>query len=1207
MTLHIKEVRMENFKSFGKKLSVPFFPGFTAITGPNGSGKSNIADAILFVLGPKSSKVMRAGRLTDLIFNGGKKHKNPAKFCKVSVVFDNTNRKMPVDSNEVVLTRMIKRAPLKNDPTNYYSYYYVNDRASSYSDFEKILFHARMSGDGYNIVKQGDVTSLIEMGSIDRRRLIDDIAGISNFDNDIKKAEKEKEEVDGNLERISIITSEISSQIRQLKNDRDAAFRYKELKDNLYETKAKIAMKKKQDVESQMAEVNKQIESYESEKNNLDEKSVELKTSYTEAQKDLEEIEKKIGEVGGDEVKEIKSKIDSIRSEEIKIEERINYSNDEILEIQNEQNEQQTNLESISKEIEENISQKEELIKNIEEKQSELNEKETELTSLKEDIAKSDDKSMDLTHELAKMREEYNDKNTEIHELKLKRNRFTDKIEAIELQIAEMQETKSTYEFELKDIDWQSEEFKKEGKEKGKRTSDLEKKHFEMKKKESKLTEQLNDLDNAIIRLQREKSKLQAEFDALQSVESKYNPAVSEILKARNNGSINGIHGTIAELAQVDKKFETAVEIAAGMRMQSIIVDNDEVAAHAIKLLQKEKLGRATFLPLNKMIAGKPRGKALMTVKDPNSHGFAIDLVDFKDEYKGAFWYVFGDTVVVNNLDDARRLMGGVRLVDLNGSLIEASGAMIGGSSKRAHLSFTKADRSKLEEVTQELQSAMDAQDKASNELAELKKDIIEIESSLGEIRTKGDKNLQVKDLDVRRKEFTGKLEVLNKDLDEKIKEKEDLEEKKKELISTIDEYKKRIEELDEIKEEKGKLLLKGTKKELAQNARSLEDEVTKLQEIVLGLSSEKDAIDKKIEILEERKSELSTSIENKTKEIENLKTSIIELKESRSVHRDELKALMNVEEQMTGKVKDLTTERDSIYKKTVTIENELDKINTRIESYYDLISRAKYRLPTFEGSIKELEQEMKLYNVEITDTNLPNVESLRDSIKAIEESMRELEPVNMRALEEYEHQTERKKKLDEDVKHLKNQKKNLITLVSEITEKKKERFLEVFDSVNKNFKNIYSQLSENGEAELKLEDPESIFDSGLTIKARPRGKKVLLLSALSGGEKSMASIAFIFAIQHYDPSPFYVLDEVDMFLDGVNAETVSRMVKRNAEDSQFIMVTLRKIALKEANHVYGVTMRENGVSEMIGNIDPSSVGPSGELNVEGGKMIGTA
>ena len=699
---------MENFKSFGRKLTVPFFPGFTAITGPNGAGKSNIADAIQFVLGPKSSKVMRAGRLTDLIFNGGKKHKNPAKYCKVSLVFNNKNRKMPIDNDEVILTRMIKRAPLKNDPNNYYSKFYINGKSSNFSEFENLLVHARMSGDGYNIVKQGDVTTLIEMGSIDRRRMIDDIAGISNFDNDIKKAEKEKTEVDSNLERIRIILNEISSQIRQLKNDRDSAYRYKELKDQLYETKAKITIKKKQDVETQITEINKQIESYEKEKNQFDEKTNDLKKQYQETQKQLENIEKKIAETGGDEVKEIKEKVDTLRSEEIKVEERINFSNDEIKDIQNEQNQIKVNLENLEKEIQENQQQKNDLENQINEKQTILKEKEPELNSLKENIAKTDDHSMDLTRELVKMREEYNEKQTQIHELKLKRNRFTDKIEALETQIAEMQETKNTYEFELKDIDWQSGEFKKEHQDKNKKTKNLEKNLFEKKKHETEITEQLNDLENAIRRLQIEQSKLQAEFDAVQTVHSKYNPAVNEILKARDDKKLDGIHGTIAELANVEEKYETAVEIAAGARMQAIIVENDETASKAIKFLQQHKLGRATFLPLNKMTSGKPRGNALMAVKDEKSHGFAIDLVKFKPSYRGAFWYVFGDTIIVSTLEDARRLMGGVRLVDLKGSLIEASGAMVGGSRPKTHLSFSHVDREKLDTITQELRNAIE-------------------------------------------------------------------------------------------------------------------------------------------------------------------------------------------------------------------------------------------------------------------------------------------------------------------------------------------------------------------------------------------------------------------------------------------------------------------------------------------------------------------
>jgi len=298
----------------------------------------------------------------------------------------------------------------------------------------------------------------------------------------------------------------------------------------------------------------------------------------------------------------------------------------------------------------------------------------------------------------------------------------------------------------------------------------------------------------------------------------------------------------------------------------------------------------------------------------------------------------------------------------------------------------------------------------------------------------------------------------------------------------------------------------------------------------------------------------------------------------------------------MTGKIKELASKRDEIFKNTVTIETDLDKISTKAESYLDIISRSKYRLPTLDASIKELDQEISLYGIELPGQKLPTIDSLKESIRNIEENMMELEPVNMRALEEYEHQTERKKKFDEDVKHLKDQKKNLVKLVDEVSSKKKEQFLEVFDEVNHNFKNIYAQLSEGGEAELLLEDEENIFENGLTIKARPRGKKILRLPALSGGEKSIASLGFIFAIQQYDPSPFYVLDEVDMFLDGVNAEVVSRMIKQKAEHSQFINISLRKIVLKEANHIYGVTMHDNGISEMIGDIDPESVSPKGEI-----------
>ena len=1201
MDLYLKEVRMENFKSFGKKLTVPFFPGFTAITGPNGSGKSNIADAILFALGPKSSKTMRAERLTDLIFNGGKKRKNPAKHCKVSLVFDNKQRKLPVNQDQVTFTRMIKRAPLKDNPNNYYTYYYVNDKSSSYSEFMEILLHARISGDGYNIVKQGDVTSIIEMGNVDRRRIIDEIAGISHFDKDIDKAENEKEEVDTNMDRIQIILREIEAQLNQLKNDRDEAYRYKELQEKLTKNKAKLAEKKKIEINDQIAEINQQINSYKEEQKNLTEKTNTIKKQLKDKQQELKDIEEHIADVGGEEVNDIKKQLDTLREEEIKTIERINYAKDEIHDLNEELKTQRERLQKIEEDLSETQKQHTEINDKITELNQQLEEKETTYKKLKDQIAQSDDQSIDISQEIAKLRETYENKTNTLHEKKLSLQRLTEQLNTLDETIADLQETKTTYEFELKDIQWQLSERKKAHREQRKERKKLEQTLFDKKKQQAELTEQLNDLDNRIRTLQQQKAKLEAEYEAISSVHKKYNRAVNQILNARDTKQLQGIHGTIAELAQVEPAYKTAMAIAAGGRMQSIIVEDDQAAAQAIKYLQKRHLGRATFLPLNKMIAGKPRGKALMTVKDEHAVGFAIDLINFQEEYRGAFWYVFGDTVVVDSLKDARRLMGGVRLVDLKGSLIEASGAMKGGSKPKTQIAFGEADRSKLDKVSKELRSTLTHQEHLQGQVQQLKQEIIDIENELGNMEPASVSEHELQDISVRKKTFQTKKEKISNQLTGKQDEYDALDQEKTKLTDTIHSLQEEIASLENQKKEKGKKLLSKTSKEDAQQARDLENSISELKDEKLSLQADLKGITKQKELLEEQKQERTNKITEIKDTIKQHQTDRVDLQQKRDEFKEQIQTLQQVQEQMSDKIKGFTSKRDDMYKETVDLEHELDKITARVESYYDLISRAKYRLPTLEETLKEINEQLEVYDIKVDTSNLPPVDSLKHSIQLVEENMRELEPVNMRALEEYDHQLNRKEKLDEDIKHLQDQRTKLITLVDEITKKKEEKFYEVYHEINKNLKQLYAELSEGGEAELKLDNPDNLFDSGLTIKARPRGKKVLLLSALSGGEKSIASLAFIFAIQQYDPSPFYVLDEVDMFLDGVNAENVSRMVKKNALDSQFIMVSLRKIALKEADHVYGVTMQDTGISDMIGNVDPNAVGPKGEIAIAGG------
>ena len=1193
---------MENFKSFGRKVVIPFFPGFTAITGPNGSGKSNIGDAIRFVLGPKSPKSIRAERLTDLIFNGGKDKKKAANYCEVSLVFDNKDRKLPIDSDTVILTRKIKRAPLKDNPDNFYSYFYINGRSASLTDFVNLLTRARISGDGYNIVKQGDVTSLVEMGPVERRKIIDDIAGISEFDRDLERAEKEKKEVEENIQRINIILDEINRQLNQLKKERDEAIRYKELQKKLYETKAKISYKKKLDIEEQIAELQRQIESYNKEKEKLEREKQEKKKLYEKSKEKLDEIEKKIAESGGEEAKRVADKINTLRTEIAKIEERISNIKGVTRSLGQRKIEYEKSLEEINKEIAETENEIEILNKEIEQKQKEENDVSDEINNIRENLKESDKKFMELSRELARLREEYEDLTQRKHELELEKERLNERIKTIDTRLDELLESKKAYEFEIKDSSWRIDEARKEQSKLIRKKESLEKKLFEKRKEEAEVNQQLRELELAIRNLQREYSRLRAEYEANESLRKGYTTAVLKILEARDKGELEGIHGTVAELAKVDPKYEVALQVAGGQRLQAIIVDNDEVAAKAIEYLRKNNLGRATFLPLNKMISGKPRAKALLAVEDEKSHGFAIDLISFKKEYESAFWYVFGDTVVVEDLDTARKWMGGVRLVTLQGDLIEASGAMIGGIAEKT-ISFSPADRSKLDEIEEKLKKAMESHDALAKRLDEIKREIEELQNEKRELESIS--SIDISDIEVKKKEFEAKLKAVNKEIETKSREREETEERIKIVNEEIDKIKERLEEINRIKEEKGKLLLKGKKEELAKRLEELENRYLQLKEELVSLNGKIETLQKKRSLLENKKADLEKEVKRIEVEVKEKESEIENLKLKKDQSREELETLISIETTTTSKLKDLSEKKERIYREMVKIETEIDKISTRIESYVDLISRTKYRLSTLEESLKEAEKEISRY-VDSLDSiskeKLPSTESLMETLRVIEENMRQLEPVNMRALEEYEHQEERKKKLEEDIKKLREQKRNLNKVAREIAKKKKDRFYEVFNEINQNFKEIYARLSEGGEASLELENPEDPFAGGLNIKVRPRGKKTLNLSSLSGGEKSMASLALIFAIQRYDPSPFYVLDEVDMFLDNINAEAVSRMIKENSSYAQFILISLRKVTLKEADHIYGVTLREDGISEIVGTVDLSSIGPKGEILTGGSR-----
>jgi chromosome segregation protein len=658
-------------------------------------------------------------------------------------------------------------------------------------------------------------------------------------------------------------------------------------------------------------------------------------------------------------------------------------------------------------------------------------------------------------------------------------------------------------------------------------------------------------------------------------------------LEARDKGKLKGIHGTIAELAEVEERFEVALSVAAGGRMQSIVVDSDEYASRAIEYLKNKKIGRATFLPLNKMREGKPRGKALMAKRNEKSLGFAMDLVNFKPEYKAAFWYVLGDTVVVEDLKVARELMGGIRLVTLEGELIEAAGAMIGGKLNDQLLKFGAPTKTEIEGVGNELRSAIEHADKISLAIKEIKGEIIQLEAQLREYGSNDDvSSIKISTLKSKRTEYKKKLTTLDKNLKEKSKELEEIEATLDNLNDELNVIGDAIEELKQLREEHRKDLMKATPQEYAKQIKDMQKKIHDITNHVAKLESSSETLSTQIKINEERYAEIKSNLDEIQKEKKKHEGNIKKCEKKVSDCENELKALLKVEQSMNSQMKKLGETRDDIYKKKTDTETTIDKILTKLETNKDFVVGLRTKLNNMDETLKEVLNELGEYNIEIKpEDKLPSLTELKEIIMQCERKLRNLEPINMKAIEDYDEQQNRYDELVAEIKHLKDQRRNLMTVVKELDEKKKIEFLKVFEAINENFKIIFAELSVGGEAELLLENPESPFEGGLIIKAKPRGKKILRLESLSGGEKSLTALALIFAVQHYAPSPFYLLDEVDMFLDAVNAEHVARMVKKNSKRAQFVMVSLRKVTLKEANCIYGVTMRANSISDVVGNV----------------------
>lgn len=1207
--VYVKRVELSRFKSFGGSNAVPFLPGFTVISGPNGSGKSNILDALLFCLGLASSKGMRADRLPDLINNS---HKGNHKTLEtiVSVTFDvsdyqdldnfdqgNSDNNEEENDNNIDLKSLtelkITRRLRVTKKGSYASTFYVNDQPCTATELQTQLNRLRIYPEGYNVVLQGDVTRIITMNAKERREIIDELAGVAEFDRKINQTKTTLEAVKEREEKCHIITQELSAYGEKLQQDSQKAAKYQKLKAKIQEKKEWAIVINWHYLQEQEKQFNQQIINIENEQKNKQKELTVIREQSAIALNRLEELNQQVKALGEEEQISIASKLATQKAKKQQLNQRQQELNKQSQDNINNQEKIITNQQELEQQLVIINQQKEDLEK------KEIPTQETKKKELKKVLETLKQSAQEIAAQSQAWVEQQTALNQEINQIQ---NQLNPQLTQKALLQARSQQLQTTIKHQNQQLTHIENQINSQS------HPNFEQEIQTLETTIQSLAQHLSNLDQEITlnqetvnRLlieqrdkQRQLDKLEATKQAQQEAQGTY---ASKIIL---NSDLPGVCGLVAQLGQVETVYQLALEICAGGRLGFIVVEDDSIAAAGIKLLKEKKAGRATFLPLNKIKA--PRLHQLGGIQYAQGYiDLAVNLITCEDKYRPIFAYVFGNTMVFSDLESARNFIGQERIVTLDGELLEASGAMTGGSiTKRNALHFGNAintdsaevdmlykriqeiediviqfnlkiteKRQQIKTLSEELSQARQNRQKKQLDFEQWQKENSRLETEKEKIITDNGQNYQ------QLVESTQELTNLEKTipiLEAKLKEKQT---QLKQLESSYDNQEwQNLQSQIQAQE----LELEEQQKLINQTQNKLQSLVNQSLDIELKSQQNHDKLDNVIQsqeklIVEQKDNqqkliELDQEITNYESQFQELAQKLADIKKARDNQEKALKKLENQQQQLSWDLEKLLLQHQETQTKLTELKTQLAEITPDLPN----------PLPEIPYLVNKEGEDSKI----VFDNLQEQLEQINKEIRNGEKRLEALEPVNMLALEEYEKNQERLKELSDKLATLEGERTELLLRVENFTTLRLRAFKEAFTAVNENFKTIFATLSE-GDGYLKLEDENNPFNGGLTLVAHPKGKPVTRLSSMSGGEKSLTALSFIFALQRYRPSPFYAFDEVDMFLDGANVEKLSKMIQQQAKLAQFIVVSLRRPMIEASERTIGVTQARGAYTQVLG------------------------
>jgi chromosome segregation protein len=1178
--VYLKRIEIVGFKSFADRTELEFFPGVTAIVGPNGSGKSNISDCIRWVLGEQSAKSLRGNKMEDVIFAGSETRK-PVNYCEVTLTLDNTDQELPLDYNEVTVTRRVYRSGEGE--------YFINKQACRLKDITELFMDTGLGKEAYSIIGQGRIEEILSTKAEDRRGIFEEAAGIVKYKARKREAEKKLEETEANLVRIGDVISELETQIGPLAEQAATAESYRHLKEELDTIEISLHVHQIEDLHKRWSEGN-------DEGKRLREQHMDQATVVSQEEANFAEM-KWMADQLEEEWEAKNSKLVHAIQECEKAEGRYEVLRERTRNLLQGREDISGTRGKLAKElgiIEAELKQLQERVEDLRKKRSDfLRELEEKQGLVKEFLDRSE-----RENELERLKADLIEK---LNEAAGKRNEIKN-IHGQREMLARREERLSEDEEELiariQTVEQALEEARKQVLTHQKEAEGLLKRLHEQQEWLHRHAEQKKQLETKLREKQNEWLSSSSRYELLRDMQEEYggyNIGVRNILQAAKAGKVSGVCGAVAERIQVPAPYETALETALGAALQHVIVESEKAGREAIQFLKRNNGGRATFLPLDVM-KGRSLGRSeRLAIEDhPGFVGIAAEMVGCEEKYREVINYLLGAVVVAKTIADAnvlaRLLQYRVRVVTLDGDIVNPGGSMTGGSVQKKGTSLLGRQR-EIEEL--------------EKKLADLQQSVRDVEKRIGEIETQSARiqkeQLQLQEQLALMNEASRQAEAL---IRENTAEKRGLEERLQVVRAEIDQCRKEMYEWTERQEQVTRELdalelqtseitrrvdeLQTTLREQMSVQEDLSEEVTEVKVKLAGIDQEITSTEENILRLKKRFEEISEEMETKVREQTLIEERLQQTKREMAECESQMVSTAALRASAQAELDDVKGRKAELNKAIADAEHRVRESRLVLRNLENQVHQNEVKVNRLDvelaNALGKLADEYQI-SFELAKERYPIPEDLnaaKNRASALREEIEALGDVNLGAVDEYNRISERYTFLSEQRDDLIEAKAKLYEVIRDIEEEMSKRFLETFTAIRAQFTDVFAQLFGGGRADLLLVDPENLLTTGIEIVAQPPGKKLQNLSLLSGGERALTAISLLFAILRVKPVPFCVLDEVEAALDEANVSRFAEYLREFSAQTQFIVITHRKGTMEGADVLYGVTMEESGVSKLV-------------------------